>query len=150
MKIVSVIAEYNPFHNGHKRQIEYIKRELKPDFTIAFLSGNFTQRGGVAVLDKFTRARHAILAGFDAVIELPTTFATQSAEIFSSGAVKLISSLPCENVLCFGAETDSADLFIKTANLLLNEPNDFKTLIKDFTSLGYIKHLAIPPTLYVV
>ena len=100
MKIVSVIAEFNPFHNGHKRQIEFIKRELKPDYTVAFLSGNFTQRGEPAILDKYARARHAVKAGYDAVIELPTAFATQSAEIFGSGALKLIGSLGGENVLC--------------------------------------------------
>ena len=136
MKIVSVIAEYNPFHNGHKRQLDFIKRELKPDYTVAFLSGNFTQRGEPALLDKFTRARHAIKAGFDAVIELPTVFATQSAEIFGSGALKLINSLNAENVLCFGAETGDLDCFYQTANALLNESNELKSVIKSGLKTG--------------
>ena len=136
MKIVSVIAEFNPFHNGHKRQIDFIKRELKPDYTIAFMSGNFTQRGEPSILDKYARARHAILSGYDLVVELPTVFATQNAEIFASGALKLISSIMCENVLCFGAECDNISDFYSVANELLCESDELKAIIKQQLASG--------------
>ena len=130
MKICSIVAEYNPFHNGHLSQIKYIKTKLKPDLIAVFLSGNFTQRGEPACIDKYTRARHAILAGADVVFELPTVFATQTAEIFASGAVKLINSLPFENFICFGAECGDKDAIIKTASAMLNESTEYKSLIK--------------------
>ena len=72
MKICGIIAEYNPFHLGHLKQIEYVKNVLGAEKIVVIMSGNFTQRGSPAILDKFTRARHAILAGADLVLELPT------------------------------------------------------------------------------
>ena len=89
MKICATVAEYNPFHNGHLKHIDYVKRELNAEKLIVIMSGNFTQRGEPAILDKFTRARHAVLAGADLVIELPTVFATANAENFASGAINL-------------------------------------------------------------
>ena len=83
MKICATVAEYNPFHNGHLKHLNYIKGNLSADKTVVIMSGNFTQRGEPAVSDKFTRARWAILAGADIVIELPTVFATANAEIFA-------------------------------------------------------------------
>ena len=87
MKICAVIAEYNPFHLGHLKHIDYVKNVLGAEKVIVIMSGNFTQRGEPAILDKFSRARHAVLAGADAVIELPTVFATANAECFARGAV---------------------------------------------------------------
>lgn len=136
MKICSIIAEYNPFHNGHLRQIKYIKETIKPDYIVAIMSGNFTQRGEPAVLDKFSRARHAVLSGVDAVIELPTVFATASAEFFASGAVKLINSLPGEKVICFGAECGDKNELTKIALSMLEESNEFKTLLKEELKKG--------------
>lgn len=130
MKICSIVAEYNPFHNGHLSQINYIKEVLKPDYIAVFLSGNFTQRGEGAVLDKYTRARHAVLSGADVVFELPTVFATQSAELFASGAVKLINSLPLEKSICFGSECGDKNKIIKTATYLLDENTKFKEVLK--------------------
>ena len=82
MKICAVVAEYNPFHLGHAKHIDYIKTVLGAEKVVVIMSGNFTQRGEIAVLDKFKRAEHAIKAGADAVIELPTVFATANAETF--------------------------------------------------------------------
>ena len=107
MKICAIICEYNPLHLGHIRQIKIIKENIKPDLIAVFLSGNFVERGESAVVNKYTRATWAIKAGADIVFELPTVFATANAEIFSSGALKLINSLPGEKVLCFGTETDN-------------------------------------------
>ena len=130
MKICSIIAEYNPFHNGHLSQINYIKENLKPDVLAVFLSGNFTQRGESAVMDKFTRAKHAILAGVDVVFELPTVFATQTAEIFASGAVKLVNALPFEQSICFGTECGDKNKIIDTAVCMLSETPDYKNFLK--------------------
>lgn len=130
MKICCIIAEYNPFHNGHLSQINYVKTTLKPDYVAVFLSGNFTQRGELAILNKFKRARHAVLAGADIVFELPSVFATQSAEFFASGAIKLINSLPGEKTVCFGSECGDKRLIFQVANALLNETKTFKNTIK--------------------
>ena len=131
MKICSIIAEYNPLHNGHLRQINYVKENSSYDYLAVFLSGNFTQRGEGAILNKFTRASHAIKAGADIVFELPSVFATQSAEIFASGALKLINSLPGDKTICFGAECGDKNKIIKTALALLNETEEYKKVLKE-------------------
>ena len=136
MKNCFIIAEYNPLHNGHIRQIEYVKNKIRPDNIIVIMSGNFTQRGEVAILDKFSRARHAVLSGVDAVIELPTVFATQSAEIFAGGAIKLISSFAGEKVLCFGAECGDKGEIFKVASSMLDESEEFKSLLKEELKKG--------------
>ena len=89
MKICTIICEYNPFHNGHLYQLQKAKELTCADAVVCIMSGNFVQRGESAILDKYTRAKHAILAGADAVIELPTIFATSNAELFAKGAVKI-------------------------------------------------------------
>ena len=150
MKICSIVAEYNPFHNGHLSQINYIKEVIKPDAIAVFLSGNFTQRGEAAVLDKFTRAKHAVLSGVDVVFELPTIFATQTAEIFASGAVKLINALPFEKTICFGAECGDKQKIVDAAISLLNETpeykNHLKTQLKKGLSLLQAKEFALEQT----
>lgn len=130
MKICSVIAEYNPLHNGHISQLNFIREKIKPDYLIVVMSGSFTQRGETAIIDKYQRARHAVLAGADAVIELPTVFATANAEYFAKGAIKLINSLPGEKVVCFGSELGDIDKLKGVANALLNENDDFKRIVK--------------------
>ena len=130
MKICSTICEYNPLHLGHLRHINYIRQNLSPDLTAVIMSGNFTQRGEGAVLDKYTRASHAIKAGADIVIELPTVFALSNAEIFAKGGVKLINALPKPNEICFGTETDNLSSLISVAKLLAFESEDFKKVLK--------------------
>ncbi|MBR2614853.1 MAG: nucleotidyltransferase family protein [Clostridia bacterium] len=130
MNICAIIAEYNPFHNGHLKQLDYAKKVLGADKIIVVMSGNFTQRGEGAVLDKYKRAKHAILGGADMVIELPTVFATSNAELFSKGAVKIINDLNVVNTLCFGVESGKKEDFIKLATLLNDESKEFKSLIK--------------------
>ncbi len=130
MKICSAICEYNPLHLGHLRHLNHIKQNLRPDLTAVIMSGNFTQRGEGAVLDKYTRAIHAIKAGADIVIELPTVFALSNAEIFAKGGVKLINALPKPNEICFGTETDNLSSLISVAKLLSTESDDFKKVLK--------------------
>ena len=136
MKICACIAEYNPFHLGHLKHIDYIKNTLGAEKVIVIMSGNFTQRGEIAVLDKFTRARHAILAGADAVIELPTVFASANAETFASGAINLINSLGIVDGICFGVESGSKDAYIALATAMNNESKEFKKVLKEKLESG--------------
>ena len=130
MKICAAVCEYNPFHNGHKIHIEYIKNVIKPDYIVIIMSGNFCERGDIAVIDKYTRAKHAILAGADAVIELPAVFANANAEVFASGAMKLINALPGEKTLCFGAENADLNGIVTAAKATLLETDEFKAVLK--------------------
>ena len=136
MKICFAVCEYNPLHNGHLLHLEYIKKEIKPDYTVIVMSGNFTQRGEIAAMNKYTRAVHAIKAGADAVIELPTVFATANAEIFAKGAIKLIERCGGEKHLCFGTESGEKTKILSTAAALLEESKEFKKLFKDELKTG--------------
>lgn len=124
MKICAIICEFNPFHNGHKYLIENVKASGLYDGVLCVMSGHFTQRGDRAILDKFTRARHAVMGGADCVIELPAPFAVTPAEIFAQGAVKLASSIPDVCALAFGCE-EQLD-FKALARALSDESADFK------------------------
>ncbi len=130
MKICGIIAEYNPFHLGHLKQIEYVKNVLGAEKIVVIMSGNFTQRGEVAVLNKFTRAKHAIIAGADLVIELPTVFATANAEIFAKGAINILNSLEVVDSICFGVESGCEDDYISLAKAMNNESKEFKKILK--------------------
>lgn len=135
MKICTIISEYNPFHFGHKYQIDEIRKNTGADCILAVMSGNFTQRGETAVLQKYTRAKHAVENGVDAVIELPFPFATSSAEIFARGGIKIAKALQTD-LLSFGAEETNPDFFYDTAKLLLNEPKVVSEKIKRFLKDG--------------
>ena len=136
MKICACIAEYNPFHLGHLKHIDYIKNELKAEKVIVVMSGNFTQRGECAVLDKFTRAKHAIIAGADAVIELPSVFAIGNAEVFAKGAIKVINSLGIVDGICFGIESGTKDEYLTLAQAMNNESKEFKRILKEKLDSG--------------
>ncbi len=126
MKICAIVTEYNPFHNGHKYQIEQIKKQTHCDYVIAIMSGNFVQRGEPAILDKWTRAKMALKNGIDLVIELPTLYATASSEYFAYGAVSTLDKLNCVDYLAFGAKCDDVIMLKKIACVLADEPDDFK------------------------
>lgn len=130
MKTAVTVCEYNPLHNGHVYSLNCIKRELSPDVTVVIMSGNFTERGEIAVLDKYARAKHAVLAGADVVIELPVVFATATAEIFAKGAVKTAEYLGGDRTLCFGTESGTKAGLIATATMLSGETREFKALLK--------------------
>ena len=136
MKICACIAEYNPFHLGHLKHIEYIKNELKAEKLIVIMSGNFTQRGESAILDKFTRAKHAIIAGADLVVELPTIFATANAEVFAKGAIKVINSLGVVDGICFGVESGTKEEYISLAQAMNDESKEFKRILKEKLDSG--------------
>ena len=130
MSVFGIIAEYNPLHYGHLKQIEYVKNTLKADKIIVIMSGNFTQRGEPAIINKFTRAKHAIIAGADMVIELPTVFATANAEIFARGAINILNSLNVVDAICFGVESGLKDEYVNLAKAMNNESKEFKDILK--------------------
>ncbi|MDR0223032.1 MAG: nucleotidyltransferase family protein [Oscillospiraceae bacterium] len=115
MKIAAIIAEYNPFHNGHKYHIEQTRAVTGSTHVVAVMSGNFTQRGDIAVAEKHKRAETALRNGADLIIELPVAFSLSSAERFASGAVSLLNSLNCADVLSFGSECGDAELIKEAA-----------------------------------
>ncbi len=130
MKICAIICEYNPFHNGHLYQLGEAKDRTNADALLCLMSGNFVQRGESALADKFTRAKHAILAGADVVLELPTVFATSNAELFAKGAIRLLSTIPDVKTLCFGAENADKTAFLLAARYLNSEPQEVSEQIK--------------------
>lgn len=119
MKICGIVAEYNPFHNGHKYHIEKTKELYGATHIVAVMSGNFTQRGDIAVMDKFRRAETALKNGVDLVIELPVPFALGSAEQFATGAISLLNSLNCVDMISFGSECGDLSLLEETAGAVL-------------------------------
>lgn len=115
MNICGIICEYNPFHNGHKYHINQTRKKFGATHVVSVMSGNFTQRGDVAITDKFKRSETALKNGVDLVIELPVAFSLASAEQFAQGAVFLLNSLGCVNMLSFGSECGDIKLLRETA-----------------------------------
>lgn len=136
MKICAIICEYNPFHNGHLYQLNAARELSGADAVLCLMSGNFVQRGEAAILDKYTRARHALQAGADIVVELPTVFATSNAELFAKGALHLLSAIPAVKTLCFGAENANKTAFTLAAKYLNDEPREVSQAIKTLVSKG--------------
>lgn len=136
MKTVGIIAEFNPFHNGHKFLIEESKKRTGADYCIVVMSGDFVQRGAPAITDKFTRAKSALDSGADLVLELPSYYALGSAEYFASGAVSLLNKLNSLDYLCFGSESENIDLLFNIADILNEESNLFKRNIKENVKSG--------------
>jgi len=130
---VGIICEYNPFHMGHKKQIDRIHEAFGPEVSIVCaMSGNFVQRGAPAIIDKTYRAKAAVLCGADLVLELPVSTSLSSAEGFAAGGVKILGSL-CD-YLCFGAETADAQALTDTAQALLSR--DFPPLLRSELDTG--------------
>ena len=136
MNVTAIISEYNPLHKGHLYHIETAKKETKADYVVAIMSGNFVQRGTPAILDKYTRAEAALKSGVDLVLELPTMYATASAEYFALGGVALANTLGCVTHLSFGSEYGQADKFMEAAKLLLEEPEEMKIPLKEALKEG--------------
>ncbi|MBE5933193.1 MAG: nucleotidyltransferase family protein [Lachnospiraceae bacterium] len=136
MKNLAIIAEYNPFHNGHLYHLNKSKELTNANCTIALMSGNFLQRGVPAMWDKYTRSKMATTAGIDLVLELPFPYATGSAKDFASGAVNILNSLNSIDYLCFGAETDNIDLLTKIADIINTEPDYYKEQLNIELSKG--------------
>ena len=131
MKFCAVICEYNPFHNGHAYQLGEARARSGCDGVLCIMSGNFTQRGEAAVFHKYERARHAVLGGADAVIELPAAFAVAPAELFARGAVHILASLPCVGAIAFGCESGTKEDFVRTARATMTETKEFRAALKE-------------------
>ena len=134
--VLGIVAEYNPFHNGHLHHLIESKNLTNSDYTIAVMSGNFTQRGEVSIIDKWSRAQMAIENGVDLVIELPTIYAISSAENFASGAIKLLDSLGIVDFVSFGSECNNISILSEVTDVLTNEPPEYKTLLTHELSRG--------------
>lgn len=141
MTTVAIICEYNPFHNGHKYHLDKIREEFGSDTAIiAIMSGNYTQRGELAILPKQYRAKAALLSGIDLVLELPFPFSSSSAEIFARSAVSIIDSLGIVDVISFGSESGDINSLIEAASVFESEA--FASYIKQSSNskaLGYPK-----------
>lgn len=125
MKVAGVITEYNPFHNGHKYQLEQIKRQTSADYIVVVMSGDFVQRGEPAIIDKYKRTRMALLSGADLVLELPSVFATASAEFFAGGGVSVLKNTGIVDTLCYGVESVDHELTKLVAGVLKNPPAEY-------------------------
>ena len=136
MKVCGIIAEYNPFHNGHAYHIQKTKEDTNCDAIVAVMSGNFVQRGAPALFDKWTRTKMALLNGVDLVIELPTYYAASSAEYFAQGSVGLLDSLGIVDTISFGSKTTDLDVLKRVANILYLEPNDYKEILQSELKKG--------------
>lgn len=136
MKIVGIIAEYNPLHNGHIYQLQESIKNLNPDLVIVVMSGCFTQQGNIAVIDKFTRSKLATLYGADIVIELPFVFATSSAEYFAKASINILNSLSCDYI-SFGSEEEDISKLVNYANKILDNQTNIDKKIKDHLKQGY-------------
>lgn len=136
MKTIGIIAEYNPFHNGHLYQIQKIKKLTGAQNIVVAMSGNFVQRGAPAWTDKYLRTQMALEAGVDFVFELPVSFAASSAETFALAGVSLLSSLGFVDGICFGSECGEISLLNKIAHFLVQPPEDFYGQLKKLVSQG--------------
>ena len=146
MKSIGIVAEYNPVHNGHLYQIQEIKKKY-PDYTIVVvMTGNFTERGDVAILDKFKRTEIALNNNVDLVVELPYPFSTQSADTFAYGAITILEKINVEKVV-FGSESDNIEDLKTIAEVQINNP-DFEKLVKIYSKFGNNYPTAISNAVY--
>lgn len=128
-KVLGIVAEYNPFHNGHLYHLEKSKHDTGSSYTIAVISGNFTQRGSTSLVDKWSKAQMALLNGVDLVIELPVLYSISSAENFAEGAIKILNSLKIVDYVAFGCETSNVSILDKFADVLYKEPKEYKNIL---------------------
>ena len=136
MKVTGIIAEYNPFHKGHKYQIDYCKKKLNSDYVIVAMSGDYVQRGTPALLPKHVRAEMALRCGADLVLEMPVSVSTASAEAFAMGGVSMLDGLHIVDSLCFGSEYGKVSALMELAEILVEEPEEYRQLLKEFLSNG--------------
>lgn len=135
-KVLGIISEYNPFHNGHLHHLNESIKALSPDYTVCIMSGNFVQRGDTALMDKWARTEVAIKCGIDLVIELPTVYAISSAENFALGAVKILDSISKNAILSFGSESGQLSVLEEFADILYSSPPEYVSLLNHELSVG--------------
>ncbi len=130
MRTAGIICEYNPFHMGHKHQIDTL-HTMGYDCVVCVMSGNFTQRGDLAMFDKYTRAKSAVLGGADLVLELPFPYSSMSAEGFANAGIHILASIGVD-AICFGSECNDKSLLVNAANAITSPefPQIYSELIK--------------------
>ncbi len=138
MNVVGIIAEYNPFHEGHAYQIQKAKKQCGADFAVVVMNGDFVQRGEPAIFDKYTRTKEALLGGADLIFELPVRFGLSSAGDFAMGGVLALNALPFVTHLCFGTETGDLTPLLQAATFLCDEPDSYRTRVKHFVKQGIL------------
>ena len=138
MKILGIIAEYNPFHNGHEYQIKKAKEISGADYIIAIMSGNYVQRGAPAIFDKSIRTRMALNSGIDAVFEIPALFSTASANDFAGYGISLLKILGAD-FISFGAENDNYKLLDTVAKVLTDKEQELAVKKHMEAGLNYAK-----------
>lgn len=136
MKIVGLIAEYNPFHNGHLYHIEESKKLTGADTAIVIMSGDYVQRGTPAIMPKRLRTEMALKCGAAAVFELPVCYATGSAEYFALGAVSFLQKLGIVDSVCFGSECNNLQALWQVADILMEEPAEYQSALKQHLREG--------------
>ncbi|KUK22696.1 MAG: hypothetical protein XD57_1210, partial [Thermotoga petrophila] len=129
--------EYNPFHNGHLYHLTSARELVRPDYTIAVMSGNFCQRGEPAVIDKFARAEIALRMGIDVVLELPVVFATQDAGGFAFGAVSVLDATGVVTDVVFGSESNDIGFLQRVAQILYEQPDEYQKFLHEELKKGY-------------
>ena len=138
MNVVGIIAEYNPFHEGHAYQIQKAKEQCGAEFAVVVMNGDFVQRGEPAILDKYTRTKEALLGGADLIFELPVRFGLSSAGDFAMGGILALNALPFVTHLCFGTETGDLTPLLQAATFLCDEPDSYRTRVKHFVKQGIL------------
>ena len=133
--ILGIVAEYNPLHNGHLYHIQNAKERTNAEYVVAVMTGNFTQRGNTSIVNKWEKARMALNANVDLVIELPTLYSISSAENFADGAIKIFKQLGVTHI-SFGMETSNIADLNNIAKVLESEPDEYKTLLKEELKIG--------------
>lgn len=127
--VLGIVAEYNPFHNGHFYHMQESMKLTNSDYCICIMSGNFTQRGEPSIVNKWAKAYMALCGGANLVLELPVEYSISSAENFASGAIKILNSLNIVNTVSFGAECDDLATLNNIANVLYMEPNEYRVIL---------------------
>lgn len=134
--VVGIVAEYNPFHNGHFYHLQKSKEKAGASNCVCVISGNFTQRGEPSIVNKWMKAYMALCGGANLVIELPVEYSISSAENFASGAVKILSNLGIVDDISFGAECEDLATLNNIANVIYNEPQEYKNILSHELSKG--------------
>lgn len=136
-RVLGIIAEYDPFHNGHRYHLETAKRITGAEFTVCVMSGEFTQRGNPACYNKYLRAEAAVCNGADLVIGLPFVYACNNAEYFARGAVDILAGLGCVDAVAFGSESGDITQLLRVAEVLAADSDELNARIKDGMAQGW-------------
>ncbi len=135
--VIGIVAEYNPFHNGHKTQIEYAKKVLNADYIVVALSSDFTQRGDISFLSKYERAKAALMNEVDLVIEIPVIYSCASAEYYATAGVNLLYATGIVDTVLFSGESDDMEMYEKISNIIVKNSRKYNYIIRKNIEEGY-------------